>query len=148
MEKVKSEKMTAKKYLSRLREMDDLLNLKAKELLEQQMMITSLGSNCDIKVQSSNTSNKTQDMAIKLAMLQQEAVAQCFELVQFRTKVMKMISRMKFDYQVIVYDYYIQNNTFEKVACDMKISTVWVQNLHTKMLAEFQKIMDEQGITE
>ena len=144
MEKVKSEKMTAKKYLSRLREMDDLVNLKAKELLEQQMMITSLGSNSDIKVQSSNTSNKTQDMAIKLAMLQQEAVAQCFELVQFRTKVMKMISKMKFDYQVIVYDYYIQNNTFEKVASDMKISTVWVQNLHTKMLAEFQKIMDEQ----
>lgn len=136
--------MTAKKYLSRLREMDDLVNLKAKELLEQQMMITSLGSNSDIKVQSSNTSNKTQDMAIKLAMLQQEAVAQCFELVQFRTKVMKMISKMKFDYQVIVYDYYIQNNTFEKVASDMKISTVWVQNLHTKMLAEFQKIMDEQ----
>lgn len=147
MEEV-TKKITAKQYLTRLRDMDNLLNAKAKLLLDQQMMITSLGgSKNEVKVQCSNTSNKTQDMAIKLAMLEQEAVAQCFELVQFRTKVMKMISDMDFNYQIIIYDYYIQNNTFEKVASDMKMSTVWVQNLHAKMLVEFQKILDEQGIT-
>ncbi len=146
MEEV-AKKITAKQYLTRLRDMDNLLNAKTKLLLEQQMMITSLGGSNEVKVQCSNSSNKTQDMAIKLAMLEQEAVAQCFELVQFRTKVMKMISDMDFNFQIIIYDYYIQNNTFEKVASDMKMSTVWVQNLHAKMLVEFQKILDEQGIT-
>ncbi len=142
-----AEKLTAKEYLTRLKSMDKLLNAKAKCLLEHQQMLSALGgSSSNVKVQTSNVSNRTQDMAVKLAILEQEAVTQCFELVQFRTKVMKMIADMDFNSQIIVYDYYIQNKTFEKVAEDMNMTVVWVQNLHRKMLAEFQKVLDSQGI--
>lgn len=140
--------MSAREYLQRLKSLDYQVTIKISELNELNEIITALGSSAsDVKVQTSGTSDKTGNLAIRLTELQKQAIEKCNEWAMMKIEALKLINKMEDRrYQSVLNLYYLQNKTFNETAEKMGVSYQWVNVLHKNAVAEFAEIMHENGL--
>lgn len=95
-----------------------------------------------------NVSDKTSVAAIKIAELKRELDEQLKKYVTLKLTATRLINQMDDKrYMAVLYHYYLQNRTLEGTAGEMNRSYQNVCKLHGRALVEFQKLMDQAGIS-
>ena len=134
--------MTAKEYLRQLRSLDILIN--AMQLEKERMWAMATRVNAplnDCKVDTSPDNSKNAELIIKVAALQDEINKQVDDYVDLRTTIIRQISEIEdMRYRTILTMRYIDRQSFQEIAEQMKYNLRWVKRLHGWALQEFEKI--------
>ena len=132
--------LNAKEYLNRVRFADRLINVKDKELHRLRLSITQMSpqTNGD-RVKSSNTTDFTQTVD-KIVDLQNEINSEIDDLICMKNDVRSKINGLDDAiYILVLTEYYLNCETFEKTAETIGCSDRWIRALHGKALQAFRK---------
>lgn len=143
--------MTAKEYLKRLKGVDELIETLQQELDSTKAMSEACGMKFDATPSfgTNNISDKTSDLAIRITELQEQLQRYLSEYITKKTVASRIINKMNDNrYQMVLYQYYFKNRTLEGTAGYMNRTYQNVCKLHGNALLEFQKLMEEEGITD
>ena len=134
--------MTAKKYLSKIKRLDDIVRSKLDQIQQIKTMCTKITATLnDNKVQSSNMSkSKTEDAICRLIELEDDLNQSINELVDYKREAISYIEQLdNDDYKLLLTLRHINLKTFEEIAVNMSFTFQWVHVLHSRALAEFSE---------
>lgn len=143
--------MTAKEYLKRLKGIDELIETLQQELESSRAMAEACGMkfNATPSFGTNNISDKTSDLAIKINELEEQLKQYVSEYIDKKTVASRIINKMTDTrYQTVLYQYYFKNRTLEGTAGYMNRTYQNICKLHGNALLEFEKLMEEEGITD
>lgn len=142
-----SSEITAKDYLQNLRTLDydlAIYELESKKLEER---ICSYCSHYGERVDCSDTSDKTAELAVQLASLKREANETCRRWVDLKIDTLKVIDQIEDQkYQRILYLYYFQRMTIADVAEFLDITYQWAAENKKRAVEEFDRLRHEMGL--
>ena len=138
--------MTAKRYLSQLRALDDRINQKIREASELKALAFNagaLGVDGD-RVQTSGSAESRQCRAIeKYVDMQAEIDADIDAYVDLKHRIINEIQRLSDKrHAAVLYMRYIAGMGFSEIADEIGYSRIWVCKLHGEALVEFEKILN------
>lgn len=129
--------MNAKIYLKRIIEIDKLINVKHKELIELKKLGGLKSTIYSDTPKSKNISDSVAKSVIEIVELQDEINKSIDELVELKRDAIKKIDSLEDNrYKLILTKKYLNNETFEEIAVQLKLSWKWVHKLHKKALEE------------
>lgn len=134
--------MTAKQYLRQIRDLDKQVSSK----LEQIEVLRALAEKVTTTLSPTGgggkgNKDKTGDLVVKLSDLTKELDDDVDRYVTLKSKTIHMLDSLEDGrYKYILYQYYLNHNTFEQIAVDLNCSYRWVTSLHGQALIEFDKV--------
>ena len=132
----------ARKYLSESFRLQDIYKSKVEQLEELRMMCVSINSPMASGEKVSKSSNlHTQENKICNMIQLEEQLKKDIEDI-FTTKIditNKINGIDNQSHKLLLNLRYLNNYTFEKIACEMDISFRWVMKLHKKALKQFEE---------
>lgn len=135
--------MTAKEYLSRLRNLDLMIRHKQVELDELKIMATSIGSPSgqqDEPVSHSSNGDALERKVIKYIDLDAEITNDIDNLINIRHIIINEIHQLSdARYIEILFKRYVEYKKFEQISVDMGYDYDWTRRLHIDALEEFQQ---------
>ena len=133
--------MTAKEYLTQLKNLDNLINSKLLEKERLQALAEKVTVATSEKVQAGSAGG-TEDTVIKILELKEEINKDIDRLSDLRDEARGFINKLENEkYKSIISMYYVSNMTFEEIAENLHYSVGAVFSTHRKAVAEFEKIM-------
>lgn len=141
--------LRAKDYLTRLKNIDKLIATICKEIAYANENTTPSGVQLEIcSSHTNNVSRPTENKAVSLAELQAQLDSYREEYVTLKTTATRLIHKIKHTgYQMVLYKYYLHDMTLYETAEEMNMSYQHVCTLRNKAIEEFQRLMDEEGIS-
>lgn len=134
-----------KRYLKQIEYYDSSISTKQEErkrLFEKATSTTPTLK--EVVVSGGGNQDKTGDAAVMLADLDTEICKEIARFVEARNSITKTIDSVTNGrLNRILNKRYVEQKTWEKIACEMGISYQWVCRLHGKALQEVEKIMKE-----
>ncbi len=131
--------MNAKEYLNSVRDLDELIEIKKRELLKLREALNSPGVN-EVRVKSS-TVNDRMRMVDTIVDYSSDILREIARLVGLKKEVHEKIAALsKPVYVGLMTDYYINGATWEEIAAQLHISVRHVYRIHGNALNEFRKI--------
>lgn len=132
--------MTAKEYLSRLRNLDLMIRHKQVELDELKLLATSTGSiaNQSEPVSHSSSGDSLERKVIKYIDLDTEITNDIDTLINMRHMVIDEIHSLSdARYIELLFKRYVEYKKFEQISCEMNYDYQWIRELHTRALDSF-----------
>lgn len=140
--KTKREPNKAKTYLMKIRWIDDEIK-RAEEEIEH---LTALAEGIKAvtydrdKVQTSQD-DKMSDAVIKIVAYKEKMLAESLKLIELRDTIRQQIAGMPDPiHRQILFRYYMDCQSFEKIACDLNYSYQYIINAHGRALQAFEKL--------
>lgn len=135
--------MTAKEYLMQVRNTDNLINAKLREIEKLQNQITSLQSiQFGEKVKSSQTGDNMQKTIEKIVDMQNEINAEIDHLVDLKNQVRAKINLLSDNrYITVLTDYFINCMTFDDIAENINYSKIQTIRIYGNALDNFGKMI-------
>lgn len=144
--------MNARQYLYQVRNLDTRINAKIRELeklRDNMSTIRSAGDINDIRVQSSGSQNKVEDLIIKIISCEHEINDMINDLIERKKEVVATIDMIDdTDIFDVIQKRYVQCLAWEKIADQKNMSEQWVFELHKRGLQVVQQILQKQSKTE
>lgn len=140
--------MTAEQYLKRLKDIDDLIAILYEELEKTEAMAKACGTQLNAAPSfSSDISDKTASLAMRIAELNAQLTAQKTEYINIKLTALRLIKQIPdLRYQTVLYEYYYHNRTLEGTAGHMHRTYQNVCELKKQALNKFQTIMERENI--
>lgn len=143
--------MTAKEYLTQLKNLDNLLHALEEELHTAEIMAASIGASGSdgTASRSGNISDKTAHTAIKLTELKSEIQDTLDRYISIKLNATRIINMMA-DTQgaTVFYHYYLHNLTLEETAEKMNRTYQNIVAIRNRAFKEFEQLMQKQQITD
>ena len=135
----------SEKYLNKMINLEKLIETKNFQIDEINSILykiktTNIQSD---KVQSSGNNNNyvIEKMIDEKIKYEKELDDNISNMIKLKRECSVMIDKIDNNiYKIILYKYYFNNETYDKIADDCGYSTRWIQELHSKALKEFDKI--------
>lgn len=141
--------MSAKEFLTQLKNLDNLLHALEEELHTAEIMSASIGASFSEGAgsHSSNISDKTAHTAIKLTELKEEIQSTLDKYINIKLTATRIINMMT-DTQgaTVFYHYYLHNLTLEETAEKMNRTYQNVVAIRNRAFVEFEQLMQKQQI--
>lgn len=133
--------MTAKEYLTRIRQQRFVLREVQKELAEVQADIVSIKASSLSEKVSGTKESDIADRYIKLERYNDEVAEERDKLIDMRREAKAMIDQLpnKVE-QGVLYARYINAGSWEQIAVDMHYSWKGIFKLHGRALQSFEKV--------
>ena len=144
--------LPAKEYLTRLKTIDKEIATICKEIALLNENVTPSGAQMEVCASRTNavtrpTENKALKLQEKEDNLRQQLESYREEYVELKTTATRLIAKIKHTgYQMVLYKYYLHDMTLYETAEEMGMSYQHVSTIRNKAIAEFQRLMDEEGI--
>lgn len=136
-----------KEHLEKIFRLDQLIQIKIKELEYLKELSGNLAGYMGQREQDLNKNNKMQNSIIKINRLEEEIDNTIYNLVEIRTVLYTKVEEVENDeYRMLLMLRYFQYMTWEQIAEEMGYSFQWVHKLHKRALAEFEKISKRELI--
>ena len=137
--------MNAKQYLRRIRFLDKTISAK----LEQIMVHRSLAAKVTSVLQegpqfhSGYYEDRLANIVAEIVDLEEQLQKDLEEYINLKRKVIMQINSIEDGrLKLVLYHRYLNQKTWEDIACDLNCSTQWVHTLHGQALQEFEKILE------
>lgn len=124
-----------KQYLSRVHEIDKMIQYKQKRIdeLSEQISSTKSPNYSDERVQTSPNGDEIPRMVIKLVSLQEEMDADIESLIDAKNDIMRMLDNIQdADAIIVLYKYYFEYKSMLKIAEDMGYSDRTIQRIYRR----------------
>ena len=144
--------LPAKEYLTRLKTIDKEIATICKEIALLNENVTPSGAQMEVCASRTNavtrpTENKALKLQEKEEALRKQLESYREEYVDLKTTATRLIAKIKHTgYQMVLYKYYLHDMTLHQTAEEMGKSYQRVCAIRDKAIAEFQRLMDEEGI--
>lgn len=139
----RSVELTAKGYLSQVRDIDGKLKRLQRNLESLKADMYSIKSTTDYdadKVQTSIVGDKLLNLIAKVDEMQQEIMDELVNLEKKKSIIISQIESLDDErYRTILHDRYICFMKWEEIAVDMHRDIRYVYRLHGRALQEFQR---------
>lgn len=131
----------ARRYLRRIRELDNLITTMQDEIDVTWAKLTSVTvKQKEVNVMTSSTDTMPETIE-KLIQYKEKINAQIDIYVDLKVNAKNIIDQMDVvNYKMILIKYYFQNKTFEQIAEDLDLSYQWIFELHGRALDDFERI--------
>lgn len=138
------DRISAKEYLTQLKDLDKYINAQQEELDRLRNMVIKISvSSRDMDVQCSSMHDKLGDTVAKIVDLDREITSCIDKYIDIKHDAVRIIAIMPdLKLRTVLYKYYILNKTFEQTAVEMEKSYQWICELHGKALQQFEKILN------
>lgn len=133
--------MTAREYLTRIRDMTTRVRILQDELERLRTDAASTSINLDGMPKGSGKSDKMERLAIKIAEYDTQLQDELTALLNEKQRAVKMIAELPPKQQTILTERYIHAKKWEQIAYEMDISWRYCYILHGKALVSFDKIL-------
>ena len=133
-----------KKYLQQIRLYDSRINTKLEELHHLKGMVLRITPTLrdDAVSGGHGSQDKLSDAVAKIVDLEAEIDREVDSLVDARNSVVGTIDQVDDEKQhEVLSKRYVQNKTWEQIACDMGISYQWTCSLHGRALQAVEQII-------
>ena len=131
--------MDAKTYLMQITNIDLQINSKLEQLTRLKTLATHTTSTISDMPKSHNSNSRLEDTVLKIIEMEHSIDSEIDRLVDLKAEASQQISIMQdARCRFILEARYINDETWEAIASEMKYSVRNVQNLHGKALQEFQ----------
>ena len=139
--------MEAKEYLQEIRDTDEKIDEMMKDCDHLRGMRYKITQNLKPVVSSGGGSHGGfTNAADSLIDLEREIASEIDRLVDMKREAGAMLARLrKPKHFKVLHRYYIQHETFERIAVDMGYTYRNVCYLHGRALQAFQKVLDERA---
>lgn len=134
--------VTAKEYLSRLRNIDLAINAKQYEVDQLKILATCTGgfSNDDINVSRSKSGDTLERKVVKYVDLEREINENIDTLIDLRHTIIDEIYKLTDSKHIkLLFKRYVEYKHFEKISCEMNYSFDRIRHLHIEALEAFQE---------
>lgn len=133
--------MTTKQYLSRFQRINQEIDGNLAEIFRLKTMAMSITvAQKDVNVQSSGDPDKMASAVAKIVDLEREINEKIDGMKVSREKMISQISQIDNDMEyTVLYQHYIQNLTFEKIADNNNYSVRHIFRVHGNALQSFEK---------
>ena len=134
------DRLNAKEYLNQIRDLDTLIDVKCKTRAQLEIKAQQVSSpELKERVLSSGTSGFAQTVD-KIVDLDNEISQQIDDLLKLQSDAINKINQLSDKKHIaILTEYYLNQETWERVADIMKLSVRHIHRLHGKALQEFRK---------
>ena len=139
--------MTAKEYLTRLKDMDRQIDLDLRELEQWRALSTRLTGGASEERRSPNRATEAPFVKCveKIAELERKITEEVDALVDFKAEALDMIRRIPdFDQREVLEMRYLGGAAWSDIAEKRHFTTRWILRLHSRGLAALEKILREQ----
>ena len=137
--------MNAKQYLRRIRFLDKTINAKLEQIMAHRSLaakVTSVLQECP-QFRSGYHEDRLANIVAKIVDLEEQLQKDLEEYINLKRKVIMQINSMEDgQLKLVLYHRYLNQKTWEDIACDLNCSTQWVHTLHGQALREFEKILE------
>lgn len=137
--------MNAKQYLRRIRFLDKTINAKLEQIMVHRSLaakVTSALQECP-QFRSGYHEDRLANIVAKIVDLEEQLQKDLEEYINLKKKVIMQINSMEDGrLKLVLYHRYLNQKTWEDIACDLNCSTQWVHALHGQALREFEKILE------
>lgn len=133
----------AKRYLQQIRHYDSRINTKIEEMHRLKAMVTKITPTLKPDVVSGGSSqDKLSDAVAKIVDLEAEIDREIDSYLEAMKKVSKTIGKISNPDQLqVLHKRYVQNKTWEQIACDMNMTYRNVCYIHGKALMSVHEIL-------
>ena len=135
--------MTAKEYLTRIRDMATRVRFLQDELERLRTDAASASINIDGMPRVGGKSDKMERLAIKLAEYDDALQTELTKLLNEKQTAVHLIAQLPPRQQTILTERYIHAKKWEQIAYEMDITWRHCHRLHGKALASFEKILNK-----
>lgn len=136
--------MTAKQYLKKIRTLDKQILAQLDQITVHRSMaakVTSVLSEGP-PPQNSHYEDKLSGIVAKILELEDKLQSDLEEYINLKSKAILQINSMEDGkLKLVLYHRYLNQKTWEDIACDLNCSTQWIHTLHGQALQEFEKIL-------
>lgn len=134
----------SEKYLNKMINLEKLIETKKLEIDEINSILYKIKTtNIQFdKVQSSGNNNYViEKMIDEKIKYEKELDDNISNMIKFKRECSAMIDKIDNNiYKIILYKYYFNNETYDKIADYCGYSSRWIYKLHSEALKEFDKI--------
>jgi len=139
--------MTAKKYLSRIRHIDDIIRSKLEVVNRLRELSTKVGSTITTKdkVQAPYES-KIETIIAKIVDLERSIDDDIDKLIDIKKEVMQKIDALQNnDYKLLLALRYLSLYSWEEIAVKMHFTYRWTLAVHGRALHEIEKLLNDEA---
>lgn len=135
--------MTAKQYLGQIERLDRMISNKTIEIQQVENQLYNIKSIMnDCKVQTSGSKDRLGDSVSKLVDLQNELSNLIDSYVAKRQEIIKIIEKVRETNRYdLLFKKYVEQKSFEQIACEMNYSLVHIKRIHKFALDEVNCII-------
>lgn len=135
--------MTAKQYLGQIERLDRMISNKTIEIQQVENQLYNIKSIMnDCKVQTSGSKDRLGDSVSKLVDLQNELSNLIDSYVAKRQEIIKIIEKVRETNRYdLLFKKYVEQKSFEQIACEMNYSLVHIKRIHKLALDEVNYII-------
>lgn len=135
--------MTAKQYLGQIERLDRMISNKTIEIQQVENQLYNIKSIMnDCKVQTSGSKDRLGDSVSKLVDLQNELSNLIDSYVAKRQEIIKIIEKVRETNRYdLLFKKYVEQKSFEQIACEMNYSLVHIKRIHKLALDEVNCII-------
>lgn len=132
-----------KKYLQQIRLYDSHINTKLEDLHHLKEMVTKITPTLkDDVVSGGGNQDKLGDAIAKIVDLEAEIDRDIDHYVAAKQEISATLDKLTDPDQLqVLHMRYVQNKTWEQIACDMGFSYRWVCTIHGRALQQIEKIL-------
>lgn len=132
--------MAVKEFLSKMRNIDLLINCKLEQVAELRNLLTGGAVRYDTeKVQTSFESDRMTDTIAKIIELEKKIDSDIDELVDMKIRARELIEKLDDDREkVVLYKRYFDGKSFEQISVECDYSWRWVHVLHGNALRKLE----------
>lgn len=137
--------MNAKQYLRRIRFLDKTISAKLEQITAHRSLAAKVTSVLQESPQfhSGYYEDRLANIVAKIVDLEEQLQKDLEEYINLKRKVIMQINSMEDGrLKLVLYHRYLNQKTWEDIACDLNCSTQWVHTLHGQALQEFEKILE------
>mgnify|MGYP001860809231 CR=1 FL=1 len=135
--------MTTKQYLGQIERLDRMISNKTIEIQQVENQLYNIKSIMnDCKVQTSGSKDRLGDSVSKLVDLQNELSNLIDSYVAKRQEIIKIIEKVRETNRYdLLFKKYVEQKSFEQIACEMNYSLVHIKRIHKLALDEVNCII-------
>jgi DNA-directed RNA polymerase specialized sigma subunit len=137
--------MRAKQYLKRIRSLDKQILANLEQIAAQRTLATRVVSVLQDAPQShsGHYGDRLAGIVAEIVDLEEQLQKDLEEYISLKSKVITQINSIEDGrLKLILYHRYLNQKTWEDIACDLNCSVQWVHTLHGQALQEFEKILE------
>ncbi len=137
--------MSAKQYLKRIRSLDKQVLAHLEQITAHRSLAAKVTSVLQEGPQShsGHYEDRLANIVAKIVDLEEQLQKDLEEYINLKSKVIMQINSMEDGrLKLVLYHRYLNQKTWEDIACDLNCSTQWVHTLHGQALQEFEKILE------
>lgn len=137
--------MSAKQYLKRIRSLDKQILAHLEQITVQRALATKVVSVLQDAPQSHSGyyGDRLANIVAEIVDMEEQLQKDLEEYINLKSKVIMQINSMEDGrLKLVLYHRYLNQKTWEDIACDLNCSVQWVHALHGQALQEFEKILE------